>query len=76
MTWKVPVFDMFLCHISAIFEDIDFEILYTYSSVIALSHVVRFLKILFLGGKFLKKKKKLSKILKILRNFQHFKNPR
>ena len=64
-----------LCHISAIFEDIDFKFCTHIHQPLPSNILSGFLKILILRGKILKKKKKL-KILEILRNFQICENPR
>ena len=52
------------------------EILCTYSSAIALYHIVRFLENFDFEGEYFEKEKKMLKILEILGNFQNFQNLR
>ena len=63
-----------LCHISAIFEDIDLKFCTHIHQPLPTNILSGFLKISILRGKILEKKKKLLKILKIWRNFQNFQN--
>ena len=65
-----------LCHISAIFEDIDFKFCTHIHQPLPSNILSGFFENFDFEGKIFKKKKKLSNILEILRNFQNFQNPR
>ena len=74
---KSVCFSHVLCHISAIFEDIDLKFCtHTHQPLHSYCHIVRFFENFDFEGENFEKEKKLSKILKILRNFQNFQNPR
>ena len=64
-----------LCHISAIFEDIDLTFCTHIYQPLPSNILYGFWKFWFWGGKFWIEKK-LLKILEILENFQKFQNPR
>ena len=65
-----------LCHISAIFEDIDLKFCAHIYQPLPSNILYGFLKILILSGNILKKEKKMLKIWEILGNFQNVQNPR
>ena len=62
-----------LCHISAIFEDIDLKFCAHIYQPLPSNILYVFLKILILRGKILKN---MLEILEIFGNFQNFENPR
>ena len=65
-----------LCHISAIFEDIDLKFCTHIHQPFSSNIYVRFFENFDFEGENFEKEKKLSKILKILKNFQNLQNPR